>query len=125
VKINGLKKIALFECSKGLIVLLGSFGIFSGVIGKQALNYLHVTPQNLSYALWLAMLYISMRFIEAFGLWFETKWGKWMAIISTAAYLPFELIELSKGVTVFKISITSLNLAILSYLIFKKQQVND
>ena len=34
------------------------------------------------------------RFVEAYGLWHQRQWAEWLAVISGAVYVPFELFAL-------------------------------
>jgi uncharacterized membrane protein (DUF2068 family) len=111
----------LFEAGKGALVLLAGFGLF-GLLHRDAESAadllsrrLHLNPakeharifvellSNLSSSrLWmlagLALTYSCVRFIEAYGLWRNRPWAKWLAALSGAIYVPFELYELYLGV---------------------------
>lgn len=58
-----------------------------------------------------------IRFFEAFGLWFERRWGEWLALITTLIYLPLEVMMLREGVRPFPVVILIANL-IISYYLF-------
>jgi uncharacterized membrane protein (DUF2068 family) len=65
----------------------------------------------------LAFLYAGVRFIEAYGLWRRKAWAEWLAIVSGAVYLPVEILELIKHVTVLKSSDLLINAGIVVYLV--------
>ena len=76
---------------------------------------------NLSDAqLWalaaLAMTYSIVRFAEAYGLWFERRWGEWIAALSGGIYVPFEIYELSRGFSAIKLGALILNAVIVAYM---------
>ena len=145
-KQQGLKTIAIFEASKGLLALVVSFGIheLAGRNIQQALEtlmtHLHLNPAshlpsimlhataefshvNLVLVAIAGLLYSIIRFVEAYGLWHSYRWTEWFALISGAIYLPFELYELITKTSVFSVSLFLLNLAIVTYLLYllKKQ----
>lgn len=128
---RGFRTVALFECIKGTLALIASCIIFS--IGEPsvknlALRFLsHLHPRvsvlaDMRLIFWLVLIYSCFRYIEAYGLWFEKKWGRQFAIFSTAIYLPFEFFEMYKDPTTLKALITIINLIVLLYLIYKKQK---
>ena len=57
-----------------------------------------------------------MRFTEAYGLWHAREWAEWFALLSGAAYMPFEVYELARHPTVFKWGILGINTLIVLYL---------
>jgi len=62
------------------------------------------------------MLYSSIRFAEATGLWLEKQWAEWFALISGCLYLPIEIYELAHHVTPIKWAVFATNLLIVAYL---------
>jgi uncharacterized membrane protein (DUF2068 family) len=63
------------------------------------------------------MVYAVVRFVEAYGLWHARRWAEWFAVVSGGVYLPMELYELSRGVTLLKVGAILLNLLVVIYLI--------
>lgn len=141
----GFKVIAVFEFLKGAVVLLAGLG---------ALEYLHLNLHHLGNAtlrisgfgeearsalmavingiddqkiILLAagiVAYAALRFFEAYGLWNERNWARWLAIISGAAYLPYEFYVLFVHFGWIKLGITLFNIAVVIYL-FKKHAKPD
>lgn len=141
IRASGLRLVAVFEASKGLLVLLVGLELLSlihhGVqnVGEEIVERFHLNfarhhPRILLYAtthlndsnvrlLALAALaYSTVRFIEAYGLWRLRAWAEWFAIVSGGVYLPFELYELVRHPTVVKVVIVILNAAIVAYLLY-------
>jgi uncharacterized membrane protein (DUF2068 family) len=131
----------LFEALKGLIVLTAGFGLIA-LLGRDAAHVaehlvqrLHLNPahhyphifitaladvnntQLLGLAA-LAALYSAVRFVEAFGLWFQRRWAEWLAALSGAIYVPLELYELAQQVTWLRVGALALNLAIVAYMVW-------
>jgi uncharacterized membrane protein (DUF2068 family) len=138
---SGLKAVAVFEAIKGSLALLAAFGLLA-IIPQEAredavelVGRLHLNPgksypnifvrlmENAGNAqLWmiaaLVVVYALVRFLEAYGLWRSRPWAEWLAAVSGAIYVPFELYELSRGVSAIKVAALALNLAIVAYMCF-------
>jgi uncharacterized membrane protein (DUF2068 family) len=135
----GLKTVAIFEALKGAAVLAAAIGVVSLVhenaqaVVEEIVRHFHLNPASRyprifldainslnSTRLWLlaagALLYASVRFIEAYGLWHELAWGEWIGAISGSIYLPIEIYELVLGITLVKVALFLTNLAIVAFL---------
>ena len=136
-----IRAIATFELIKGLVVLLAGFGALSLLhrdvwdVAVSFLRLLHikhryhyadvflriaqgVTDRDLLIVAGVAASYSTLRFIEAYGLWRKRAWAEWFALISGAVYLPFEINELFRRVTVFNLLLFLANLAIVVYMLY-------
>jgi uncharacterized membrane protein (DUF2068 family) len=49
---------------------------------------------DLCWLLFLAIAYVALRFIEAYGLWENLIWAEWLGALSGAIYIPFEIYDL-------------------------------
>lgn len=139
----GLHFIAVFEALKGLLVLAAGMGLLqllrTNVSEMGRLLLIHVGfnpdkgyPQTIVKFLArindgdiiliavLATCYAMIRFFEAYGLWRQRTWAKWLAIISGAFYLPFEFIELYKSYSHLKLAFTLANISVVAYLVMIK-----
>ena len=137
----GLRTVALFEATKGALVLVVGFGLLAllhrdvqsvaeEVVQRFHLNLAHHHPRILSDAVahlddahlwWLALaalLYSAVRFVEAYGLWRMRAWAEWFAIGSGGVYLPIEVYELVDRPTAVKAVVLSVNAGIVAYLIY-------
>ena len=135
----GLRAVAAFEAVKGAIVLIAGFGLARLIdtdlqqAAENLVDRLHLDPAkkfprifldlaaNASDAqLWglaaLAMTYAALRFAEAYGLWFERRWGEWIAAVSGGIYVPFEIYELSRGFSPIKLAALVLNALVVAYM---------
>jgi uncharacterized membrane protein (DUF2068 family) len=134
-----LRAVALFEAAKGALVLVAGFGLFRLIhrdaehVADLLSRHLHLNAakehtrifvellSNLSSSrLWmlaaLALTYSCVRFIEAYGLWRDRPWAKWLAALSGAIYVPFELYELYLGLSAIKVAALVLNVAVVAYM---------
>jgi uncharacterized membrane protein (DUF2068 family) len=114
---GALRSVALFEAAKGALVLVVGFGLLAFTSGHvqhfavRLVHHLHLNPSahepliftQLSEALTngrVALLaagaaaYASLRFVEAYGLWHGRSWAEWLAAVSGAIYIPFEVLNL-------------------------------
>ena len=109
-----LRVIAVFEATKGVLAILLVIGLIElmhhdirlivhNIIGHYGLNANNRFPTLLEHGAdvfydtnklsWftLAVAYISVRFLEAYGLWHNTIWGESLTAFSGGIYLPFEV----------------------------------
>jgi uncharacterized membrane protein (DUF2068 family) len=68
-----------------------------------------------------AALYGALELGEAAGLLLRKRWAEYLVLVATAAFLPLEIDEVFKHVTVFKVGALLLNIAICAYLIWRKR----
>ena len=138
---TGLRAVAVYEAAKGALVLLAGFELLSLMhqdaqhFAAQLVAHLHLNPAkgyprvfidaatNVTDArLWLlagfALVYVGVRWIEAYGLWFEKRWAEWLAVVSGGIYVPAEAVEIVQGVTRTKILLLIVNVCIVAYLIY-------
>lgn len=122
-------------------MLIAGFGLLS-FLGKDAdelaehlvrrahLNpahhYPHIFIQAMSEVtdahLWLlagfAALYATVRFVEAYGLWYERRWAEWLAALSGGVYIPIELYEIIRRPTWLKGVTLAINLVVVAYMVW-------
>ena len=135
----GLRLIAVMEAVKGAVAVVLAFGLH--VLAGHHLNpfiqwivqrfhlddsahapHLVVEmlthPERFRLEIWtlLAVAYATLRFTEAYGLWLARRWGEWIALISAALYIPFEIYAIAFGATLLKVSLLVLNVAFVTYL---------
>ena len=108
-------------------------------VAESFLEWLHISPdahyaqvflnladQLTDTKLWAvaigALTYSSLRFAEAYGLWRARAWAEWLALISGAIYLPFEIFELARRLDWIRLAIFLINLAVVLYMAFLRMQ---
>jgi len=139
--IKGVRTVATFEFTKGIVVVLAGLGVFSmrhkdiwGVT-ESFLEFFHLHPHNhhlvgvfvalmhrvSDVRLWkvatVAAIYVTLRFIEAYGLWFVRPWAEWLAFASGAIYIPFEAADLLRRPDGIRLLIIVINVAIVLYML--------
>lgn len=139
---RALHAIALFEGVKGLAALaagLGLLGLLHYDVHRLALALLwrfHLDPQMhypellLHYADLLngidlrtlapvAVAYIALRWLEAWGLWKEKAWAEWLAALSGALYIPLEVAHLVHRPGLINAGVLLANIGVVTFMAFQ------
>ncbi|MFZ5657718.1 MAG: DUF2127 domain-containing protein [Pseudomonadota bacterium] len=133
---HAVRWVAVFEAAKGMLGIVVAVAVLS--IGPEALSRgwkallraLHlstdrgagawlaerITIDNVSLAAAIAVVYASIRFIEAWGLWHRRRWASWLGCIGAAIYLPFDVLALVQVPGAITLSILGINLLIVGVL---------
>jgi uncharacterized membrane protein (DUF2068 family) len=138
---GGLRIVSIFEAAKGLLVLLTGCGLLAYVhqdlhlAAEQLVRHFHLNPasryprifldlaDHISDAqLWVmalsALFYSVVRFVEAYGLWLQKQWAEWFAVLTGGMYVPIEVFELIRKITWPRVTVLSVNAAIVAYLAY-------
>ena len=67
------------------------------------------------------LAYGVLELVEAVGLWFMKRWGEYVAVVGTAAFVPLELHEILAKVTWLRIAALIINLFAIAYLLWTKR----
>ena len=136
---KGLRVIAVFKLIKGLLLIavgIGAIKLLHKDVSELANHWiteLRVDPDNRLIHGLLAKLglmndhkleelsigsffYAALLLTEGIGLWLKKRWAEYFTIIATCSFLPLELYEIAKRVTVTRIVILLINAAIVWYL---------
>jgi len=132
--------VAVFEGAKAAIVLIAGFGLLSAIhsgaarIVEELAQHMHLNPARgyprvfvdlardvTNTQLWMmaaaAFGYAVMRSVEAYGLWQKRRWAEWFSVASGAVYLPFELVEIARGVSALRLTTLLANLGVVLYML--------
>lgn len=108
--------VALFEAFKGAVVLVAGSGLLLLIhkdvhaVAARLIEHLHLNPASRYPQIFLevtsnlhdsrlvllavgAAMYALVRFVEAWGLYGEKAWAEFLAAVSGAIYVPFEIVE--------------------------------
>jgi DNA end-binding protein Ku len=96
-------------------------GASQGTIDRWLHDILGIQKHTLLILLFTAIAYAVVEGVEAVGLWREKRWAEYLTAIATAGFLPFEVHELTKKVTVLRIGALVVNVAILAWLVWRKR----
>jgi uncharacterized membrane protein (DUF2068 family) len=137
-RLRALRGVAFLEFAKGVAVLAAAFSLYwlnPSDVADAFLSFLHISPDHhlarmlmgmadrlSDIAVWQVVLgacaYSGLRFAEAYGLWKARAWAEWIALISGAMYLPFEIRLLAHRVTLFHIAVLAVNVAIVLFMFY-------
>jgi len=136
----GLWLIGGFKLAKGLLLLVVGVGILRLLHRDVAdvlaswIAQLHVDPENryvdraLSAALSLddrrlkqisvgTFAYAALLLTEGIGLLLRQRWAEYLTVIVTGSFIPLELYELAKRITLTRLTVIGINVAIVWYLV--------
>jgi len=65
--------------------------------------------------------YAALQLVEGIGLFLLKRWGEYVAAVGTSVFLPLEIHELTKRVTVIRVGALVVNLAAIAYLVWTKR----
>ena len=111
---TAVRGVALFEATKGLLVLLVGFDLLRPFHhdvefnAEEIVRHMHMNPASHFPHIFVeatsrfegmslvplalgAAGYALVRFVEAYGLWRQRTWAEWFAAASGAVYIPFEI----------------------------------
>ena len=134
-----IQAIAIWEAVKGVFVLLAA-GLATAFLRpdeersiEEIVGHFHLNPAGHTSHIFQkalehlantrvvllaagALLYALLRFVEAYGLWTEKRWGWVLGIASAALYLPLEIRELVVKFSWTSVLLFAVNLAIVAVL---------
>jgi uncharacterized membrane protein (DUF2068 family) len=76
------------------------------------LELLHAADMEHGLLMVFAAAYALLRFVEAYGLWFARSWARWLGLISSGMYVPFELYYFIKNPSWTTFIVLSINLIV-------------
>ena len=144
----GLWLIGGFKLAKGLLLLVVGVGILRLLHRDVAdvlaswIAQLHVDPENryvdraLSAALSLddrrlkqisvgTFAYAALLLTEGIGLLLRQRWAEYLTVIATGSFIPLELYELAKRITLTRLTVLGINVAIVWYLVGRLRQGHE
>ena len=144
----GLWLIGGFKLAKGLLLLVVGVGILRLLHQDVAdvlaswIAQLHVDPENryvdraLSAALSLddrrlrqisvgTFAYAALLLTEGIGLLLRQRWAEYLTVIATGSFIPLELYELAKRITLTRLTVLGINVAIVWYLVGRLRQGHE
>ena len=142
---SAVRTVAGFEAFKGLLALAAAFGLLGlmhddlGRVAETLVRHAHLDPSGRfphAFVGWadrvgdlnawgvfaVALVYVSMRLTEAWGLWFDRAWGEWVGTLSGAVYLPMEIHHLIHRPSALAWAVFLINVAIIALLVGRLRQ---
>ena len=90
-------------------------------LNKELEKLLHLNAGTVKLVLIVAIIYATIEWTEAIGLWRERRWAEYLTVIATAGFLPLEIHELLHRVTALRAIALIVNVALLVWLIRNKR----
>lgn len=78
-------------------------------------------PSTLALLTLMLTGYALIEVLEAVGLWLLKRWGEYFAVIATSVFLPLEIHDLAKGVTMTRLVTFGINVLAVIYLLVSKR----
>ena len=85
-------------------------------VHRALLKIFNVTPKQLRELSVGTFVYAGIFLTEGTGLVTRKHWAEYMTLISTGLFIPLEIYEIVRHVTIAKVSVTVVNFAIVWYL---------
>ena len=136
----GIVLIGLFKLFKGLLLLAAGLGMLrllhrdvaetvnhwiqilrvdpdNHYVHQAISRVINVTPKQLRELSVGSFIYAALLLTEGIGLLARKHWAEYVTVISTALFIPLELYELSRHVTVAKVVVLVINVVVVWYLV--------
>ncbi|MGZ4571757.1 MAG: DUF2127 domain-containing protein [Blastococcus sp.] len=111
---------ALIPAARPLADRLGVDLDHSAILSA-ATRALHAGRGTLTLVATGLLAYGLLELVEGVGLWLAKRWGEYLTVVATAAFLPYEVYELLKSVTVTKVVAFAINVLAVVYLVLAKR----
>ncbi|MDX6374874.1 MAG: hypothetical protein QOD98_3862 [Nocardioidaceae bacterium] len=85
---------------------------------EKALNAQHSTLLMVAAGV---LAYGILQLVEGVGLWLMRRWGEYVAVVGTSAFIPLEVYELVESVTWLRVGALLVNLFAVGYLLWTKR----
>lgn len=78
-----------------------------------------LSPGRLEALSIAAFFYAGLFTIEGVGLWRAKRWAEYLTVIATMSFVPFEVLELTRRVSLPRLAAVLLNVVVVTYLIYR------
>lgn len=80
-----------------------------------------VSSSTLHLVVLALVAYSAVQIAEGVGLWSGRRWGEYLAVVATSAFIPLEVYELVHHATAFKVAALALNVTVVVWLVWSKR----
>lgn len=84
-------------------------------------SILGANPSTLNWIAVALFGYAAIQLAEGIGLWSLKRWGEYLAVVATGAFLPLEVYELTDKITALRVGAFLVNLLLVVYLVASKR----
>lgn len=78
-------------------------------------------PSTLALLTLMLVAYALIEAVEGVGLWLLKRWGEYFAVIATSVFLPLEIHDLARGITMTRVVTLTINILAVIYLLVSKR----
>lgn len=78
-------------------------------------------PSTLTLITLMLVAYAVLQVVEGVGLWLLKRWGEYFAVVATSIFLPLEIYDLTRGITMTRVLTFTINVAAVIYLLVSKR----
>jgi uncharacterized membrane protein (DUF2068 family) len=78
-------------------------------------------PSTLALLTLALTAYATLELVEGVGLWLLARWGEYFAVVATSIFLPWEVYDLTKGISMTRAITFGINVAAVAYLLISKR----
>jgi uncharacterized membrane protein (DUF2068 family) len=78
-------------------------------------------PSTLVLITLMLAAYAILQVVEGVGLWLLKRWGEYFAVVATSVFLPLEIYDLTRGITMTRVVTFTINVAAVVYLLVSKR----
>jgi uncharacterized membrane protein (DUF2068 family) len=82
-------------------------------------DVLGLSPGRLEVLVLGAFLYAALFATEGTGLWLGRRWAEYLTAVATASFVPIELFEVLRRVSLLRVGALVLNVAVAAYLVYR------
>jgi uncharacterized membrane protein (DUF2068 family) len=90
-------------------------------IVRRVEDALGLSDSALTWIVVALLAYAALQAAEAVGLWRLERWGEYLAVVATSAFLPLEIYEITERVTVLRLLALVVNIAAVVWLLWSKR----
>lgn len=86
----------------------------------RAVDLLSTLTSRRATALGIAAIMYGLLFaVEGIGLWKGRRWAEYLAVVTTSLLIPFEIYQITRGLTAVRVSALVINVAAVIYLVYR------
>ena len=78
-----------------------------------------VSPRRMRALGVVVLFYATLYMIKGIGLWHQSRWAEYLTIVATSLFIPLEVYEIMRRMTVPRVSALVVNVAAVLYLIYR------
>ncbi len=72
-----------------------------------------------------ALFYAGLYIVEGVGLWYEKRWAEYLTVIATSLFIPLEIYEVIRHLSIARVGAVVINVALVAYLIYRIRHPNE